>query len=98
MISAGDVVVVDSRREQRRRAVVLSNARFHRLDERAMIVPEYLGPVPDQRPPWLVAVTDGLFAVNASLTVDQSYILETTGRSTAAELERVRRALWLITS
>ena len=98
MIDAGDVAVADLRRETRWRVLVVSSARFNRLSERAIVVPEFRGPSAMPAMPWHVAVDGSVYAVESLLSVEQGSLLDVVGRATAVELERVRRALGHITT
>lgn len=97
MINAGDICRADLNEEVRRRVLVISTERFHRVSGRALIAPELLG-APDEVPfPWRVPVEDGVYAVDLTRSLPLDRLLERTDRATANAMTVVRRALLNIT-
>jgi mRNA-degrading endonuclease toxin of MazEF toxin-antitoxin module len=89
--SAGDIVLADARDEQRRRVLVLSDTRFHRVTGRAMVAPS-IATVAADRSPWRPG-TDERFAVDFLTTLPLDRLLEAVGRVDAATLRRAQRAV-----
>ena len=97
MIGAGDIFLADLNEDFRRRVLVVSNERFHRVSGRALVAPEMFGK-PDEVPfPWRVPVEDGVYAVELTRSLPLDRLLERTDRATAAAMTVVRRALLNIT-
>lgn len=76
---------------------VISDVRFHRLAERAVVAPVLARP-PDPVWPWHVAVGDHTVAVNQIGTIPTDRLLELVDRSDLDELRRVRRVVREITN
>lgn len=97
MIQAGDIVLADLRDETRHRVLVTSDARFHRLAGRAMVIPEISIDADEFLPPWRIEVEDSVFAVDLLRSIPIDRLLETVGRAPAGRFEEVRRAIRHIT-
>ncbi len=97
MIDIGDVCLADLNEERRRRVLVMSSARFHRLSDRVVVAPEIFGE-PDEVPfPWRVSIDDGIFAVDLLRSLPVARILDRIGRASPGGMLEVRRALRNIT-
>ena len=96
--AAGEIWLADAGGETRRRLVfVLSDARFHRLAERAVVAPA-LDSAPGPLMPWHIAWRDWVVAVNQLATVRIERLLERVDTANLAALNRARRAVHEITS
>lgn len=96
-MDCGDIYLADLNEERRRRVLVVSNARFHRHAERALVAPELFGE-PDEVPfPWRVTVDDIVFAVDFVRGIPLARLLERTDRAPHTAMRAVRRALQQIT-
>jgi mRNA-degrading endonuclease toxin of MazEF toxin-antitoxin module len=95
--SAGEIWLADRSDETRRLVLVISDARFHRLAERAVIAP-VLDQVPDFPRPWHIRVGDQAVAVNQLGTAPVARLLERVDRVSFDTLRQVRRAVHEITS
>ncbi len=97
MINAGDIFLADLNEALRRRVLVISTERFHRVSGRALVAPEVFGE-PDEVPfPWRVPVEGAVYAVDLARSLPIDRLLERTDRATAAAMTIVRRALLNIT-
>ena len=97
MINTGDIHLADLNEERRRRVLVISTERFHRLSDRAIVAPEVFGE-PDEVPfPWRVQIDDGVYAVDLVRSLPIDRLLDRTDRATATAMAVVRRALLNIT-
>ena len=95
--SAGEIWLADRGDETRRLVFIISDARFHRLAERAVIAP-VLDEVPAAPRPWHVVLGDQAVAVNQLGTTAVDRLLERVDRSGFESLRRVRRAVREITN
>lgn len=93
MIDAGDIYLADLNDEQRRRVLVLSNARFTEHSGVALVVPELPGPPDVAAFPWRVPADGRTFAVDMLRTVPVDRLLERVDRAPAAAVAAARRAL-----
>jgi hypothetical protein len=91
--SAGDIFLASTRDEQRRRVLVLSDTRFHRITERAIIAPSIAVPEIDESP-WRPGVEER-FAVDFLTTLPLARLLQAVGRVDAATLRLAQRAVVL---
>jgi len=97
MTDAGDIWLADLNDERRRRVLVLSSARFHRLAGRALVAPELPGP-PDDRPfPWRIEVEGTVYAVDLLRSLPTERLLERVDRLPAPAVAAARRALHHVT-
>lgn len=76
---------------------VVSDSRFHRLAERAVIAP-VLDHTPAAPRPWHIPIGDRSVAVNQLGTVPVERLLERVGRTGLDIVHQVRRAVHEITS
>jgi mRNA-degrading endonuclease toxin of MazEF toxin-antitoxin module len=91
--SAGDIFLADTRDEQRRRVLVLSDSRFHQATGRAVVAPAIASVAGDESP-WRPG-GDDRFAVDFLTTLPLDRLLQTDGRVDAATLRLAQRALVL---
>jgi mRNA-degrading endonuclease toxin of MazEF toxin-antitoxin module len=97
VIDAGDIHLADLHEERRRRVLVISNERFHRVSGRVLVAPEIPGP-PDEVPfPWRIQVDDAVYAVDMVRGLPVDRLLDRTDRAPADAMALVRRALLNIT-
>lgn len=92
----GEIWLADRGDEVRRLVYVISDARFHRLAERAVIAP-VLQQMPALPRPWHVPVGSRAIAVNQLGSAPTDRLLELVERSDLATLRLVRRAVRAIT-
>lgn len=97
MIDAGDIHLADLNEEVRRRVLVISNVRFHRLSGRVFVVPEILAPPDDVPDPWRIEIADGVYGVDLTRSMPITRVLERVDRAGAGDMVAVRRALRAIT-
>lgn len=95
--SAGEIWLADRGDETRRLVFVVSDIRFHRLAERAVIAPVLDG-MPAIPRPWHVVFGDGAVAVNQLGTTPIDRLLERVDRASFDTLRQVRRAVREITN
>jgi len=95
--SAGDVWLADRGDETRRRVFIVSDARFHRLADRAVVAP-LLDEMPGAPRPWHVPIGDRVIAANQLGTLATARLLELVERSDFETLRQVRRAVGEITN
>lgn len=95
--SAGEIWRADRGDERRRRVFIVSDARFHRLAERAVVAPP-LDAMPAVPRPWHIAIGDGAIAVNQLTTTPIDRLLERLDRGDLETLRRVRLAALAITN
>lgn len=95
--AAGEIWLVDSGEATRRLVYVISDTRFHRLAERAVVAP-LLDGVPAAPRPWHVPVRDQAVAVNLLGTVIIDRLLELVDRPGFETLRQVRVAVREITN
>jgi mRNA-degrading endonuclease toxin of MazEF toxin-antitoxin module len=91
--SAGDVVLVDAHEQQRRRVLVLSDARFHRATGRAIVAPA-IETIEADESPWRPGVHER-FAVDFLTSLPVERLLEHVGRVDGDTLRRAQRAVVL---
>eukprot|EP01041_Mallomonas_annulata_P032916 gene32916-biopygen25219 len=92
MPSPGEIWTADSGHETRNQVFVISDARFHRLAERAVVAPVIDVPV-EARRPWHIGVDpDRVAAVNLLATVPIDRLLERVAPADAEALSVARRA------
>ena len=93
MIDGGEVVLADLGGERRHRVLVLSNRNFHRLADRAIVAPEYEGPVDDVAAPWRVEADGAIFAIDLVRSLPLDRLLDAVGSAGVVEARRAQRAL-----
>ncbi len=96
-VSAGEIWLADRGDETRRLVFIVSDARFHRLAERAVIAP-VLDEVPAFPRPWHIRLGDQAVAVNQLGTTPVARLLERVDRVGFETLRQVRRAVREITN
>ena len=90
--SAGEIWLTDRGDVQRRQVFVVSDERFHRLSERAVVAP-VLDAMPAAPRPWHIPLGDRAIAVNLLASVPVDRLLERVDRGGFETLRRVRRAV-----
>lgn len=90
--SAGEIWLADVGHETRRPVFVISDVRFHRLAERAVIAP-VLEAGPDAPQPWHVRMGDRTVAVNQMGTTRVERLLERSSQADFDTIRQVRRAV-----
>ena len=95
--AAGEIWLADRGDETSRLVFVISDARFHRLADRAVVAP-MLERMPASPRPWQVPVGDRAVAVNQLGTTTIDRLLELVDRSGLDTLRQVRRVVREITS
>jgi len=95
--AAGEIWLADRGVETRRLVYVISDTRFHRLAERAVVVP-VLEQMPASPRPWHIPVGGRAVAVNQLGTMTINRLLELVDRSGLDTLHQVRRAVREITN
>ena len=89
--SAGDIYLADAHEERRRHVLVLSDTRFHRATQRAIVAPR-IDTIAADESPWRPGVEER-FAVDFLVTLPLERLLEAVGRVDAATLRRAQRAV-----
>lgn len=97
MIDVGDIHLADLNDELRRRVLVISNGRFHRVSSRALVAPEIVGEPDEVLFPWRVQIDDAVYAVDLMRSLAADRLLDRIDRAPAAAMAEVRRALLNIT-
>jgi mRNA-degrading endonuclease toxin of MazEF toxin-antitoxin module len=95
--SAGDLWLADRGDETRRVVFVISDTRFHRFAERAVVAP-VLDEVPAVPRPWHVIFEGRAVAVNQLGTTPIDRLVERVDRADFETLRQVRRAVREITN
>ncbi len=95
--SAGDIWLADRGDERRHLLYVISDTRFHRLAERAVVAP-VLDVMPAAPRPWHIAMGTRAIAVNQLGTTPTDRLLERIDRGDLETLRTVRRAVQAITN
>lgn len=83
----GDIWLADLGAETRRSVFVISDERFHRLAERAIVAPVLASPATGHHPPWWIAHENSIVAVERLASVPVERLLERQG---AAQHDTVR--------
>jgi mRNA-degrading endonuclease toxin of MazEF toxin-antitoxin module len=96
-VVAGEFWLADRGEGSRRVVFVISDTRFHRLAERAVIAP-VLDEMPAVPRPWHVRLEGRAIAVNLVSTISTDRLLERVERAGFETLRRVRHALAQITN
>jgi mRNA-degrading endonuclease toxin of MazEF toxin-antitoxin module len=95
--SAGEIWLADRGDETRRLVFVVSDERFHRLAERAVVAPVLdVGPASPR--PWHIPLSERTIAVNQLATMPVDRLLELVERAGLETLRRVRHAVGQITN
>jgi mRNA-degrading endonuclease toxin of MazEF toxin-antitoxin module len=96
-VSAGEIWLADRGDETRRLVFIVSDERFHRLAERAVVAPVLDG-VPASPRPWHIPLGERTVAVNQLATTPVNRLLERVDRAGLETLRRVRHAVREITN
>jgi len=94
--AAGEIWLADRGDERRHLLYVISDSRFHRLAERAIVAP-VLDAMPAAPRPWHVAIDDRAIAVNQLGTASIDRLLERVERGDLETLRRVQSVVRQIT-
>lgn len=90
--AAGEIWLADRGDERRRLVFVISDDRFQRLAERAVVAP-ILDEQPGRPSPWHVSLGTRTIAVNQVATVSVERLLERAGTAPVETLRQVRHAV-----
>jgi mRNA-degrading endonuclease toxin of MazEF toxin-antitoxin module len=90
--SAGEIWLADRGDVQRRLVFVVSDERFHRLAQRAVVAP-LLDVMPAAPRPWHIAIGERAVSVNLLTSIPVERLLERVERGEFETLRRVRRAV-----
>jgi mRNA-degrading endonuclease toxin of MazEF toxin-antitoxin module len=90
--SAGEIWLADRGDQRRRLVFVISDEKFQRLAERAVVAP-VLDEAPDRPRPWHVPLDGRSIAVNQLATVPVDRLLERVGNTSNETLRQVRHAV-----
>jgi mRNA-degrading endonuclease toxin of MazEF toxin-antitoxin module len=90
--AAGEIWLADRGDERRRLVFVISDEKFQRLAERAVVAP-VLDEAPDRPSPWHVRLDGRSIAVNQLATVSVDRLLERVGNTSNETLRQVRHAV-----
>jgi mRNA-degrading endonuclease toxin of MazEF toxin-antitoxin module len=94
--TTGDVWLADVGAETRRPVYVVSDERFHRLAERAIVAPVISSASPSREPPWWVAHDGSVVALERLSTVSTERLLERQSTAPHSTVRTVQRAIgWL---
>lgn len=95
--TTGDIWLADIGAETRRSVYVVSDDRFHRLAERAIVAPVLPAGEPGRTPPWWITHDDSVIALErlSSIPVDRLLERHATVRHTTTRA--VQRAVGWIT-
>jgi mRNA-degrading endonuclease toxin of MazEF toxin-antitoxin module len=91
-VSAGEVWLADRGDGTRRLVFVISDKRFHRLAERAVVAPVLEG-FPASARPWHIPLGERTVAVNQLATTPVDRLLERVEQAGLETLRRVRLAV-----
>ena len=95
--TAGEIWLADRGDERRHLLYVISDTRFHRLAERAIVAP-VLDALPAAPRPWPIAIDDRAIAVNQLGSTPIDRLLERVDRGDLETLRRVRHAVQALTT
>jgi mRNA-degrading endonuclease toxin of MazEF toxin-antitoxin module len=93
MIEDGDIFLADVNRERRIAVLVVSNSRFIRLSDRAIVAPAIPGEPDDVPFPWRIETEGHVFAIDLVRSMPADRLLEQIGRVTPAIAARAQRAI-----
>lgn len=96
-MEAGDIYVADVGHEQRLRVVVLTSGDFNRRAGRAFVAPQLDGPAEDVPPPWRISDGDCVYAVDFTLSLATTRLLERSGTVPERTLRSIRQVVRRIT-
>jgi mRNA-degrading endonuclease toxin of MazEF toxin-antitoxin module len=97
MREAGDICLADVNQEQRRRVLIVSNARFNRTADRVLVAPEIASRADEVLFPWRVPVGDIVFAVDLLRSIPAERLLDRIDRAPHSAMRAVRLAVLNIT-
>lgn len=95
--TTGDIWLADLGAETRRLVYVLSDDRFQRLAERAVVAPMVPSGATDRTPPWWIAHEDAVVALERLSSIPVDRFLERRGIVSPATARTVQRAVGWIT-
>ena len=94
--TTGDVWLADVGAETRRPVYVVSEDRFHRLAERAIVAPLLPSPTPGRNPPWWIAHESSVVALERLSSIPADRLRERHGTAQYSTVRAVQRAIeWL---
>jgi mRNA-degrading endonuclease toxin of MazEF toxin-antitoxin module len=94
--SAGEIWLADLGAETRRAVYVMSDERFHRLAERAVVAPLLKEGQPGRNPPWWIPHEGSVVAVERLASIPVERLLERRGAAHFATIRAVQAAIgWL---
>ena len=94
--TTGDIWLADLGAETRRSVYVVSDNRFHRLAERAVVAPVLASPSSGRNPPWWIAHDKSVVAVERLTSIPVERLLERHGAAQYATVRAVQRTIgWL---
>ena len=91
--STGDIWLADLGAETRRSVYVVSDDRFHRLAERAVIAPVLTPGRPGRNPPWWIAHAGSVVAVDRLTSIPADRLLERSGTAQFTTVQAVQAAI-----
>jgi mRNA-degrading endonuclease toxin of MazEF toxin-antitoxin module len=97
-MEAGDVYLADVGHERRLQVVVLSSGEFNRRAGRAFVAPQLDGPPQEVPPPWRISDGDCVYAVDFTLSLATTRLLERRDAVSGRTLRSIRQVLRRITS
>jgi len=95
--TTGDVWLADLGAETRRSVYVISDDRFHRLAERAVVAPVLESQPAARTPPWWIAHEDSVIAVERLSSISVDRLLERHGVAHYTTVRAVQRTIGWIT-
>ena len=94
--TTGDIWLADVGAETRRSVYVVSDDRFHRLAERAIVAPVLPSHGVARNPPWWIANENAVVALERLSSVPVDRLLERHGTAPYSTVRAVQRAIgWL---
>jgi mRNA-degrading endonuclease toxin of MazEF toxin-antitoxin module len=94
--TTGDIWLADIGAETRRSVYVISDDRFHRLAERAVVAPVLPAGEPGRTPPWWITHDDSVIALERLSSMPVDRLLERRGAAQHITTRAVQRAVgWL---
>jgi mRNA-degrading endonuclease toxin of MazEF toxin-antitoxin module len=94
--SSGDIWLADIGADTRRSVYVISDDRFHRLAERAIVAPVLPAGEAARTPPWWISHDDSVVALERVSSIPVDRLLERHGTVQHATARDVQRAIsWL---
>jgi mRNA-degrading endonuclease toxin of MazEF toxin-antitoxin module len=94
--TTGEMWLADLGAETRRTIYVVSDNRFHRLAERAIVAPVLPSHASESSPPWWIAHDDSVVALERLTSIPVERLLERHGIAHYTTVRAVQRAIgWL---